>query len=107
MNLLEAFIRDEIFIDFGADVLYGSDQCNVSFPCRFPTVTFQLMATNGLSQIADRIRKDLGFAPMHPMDEYTDDTCDNDGWYDFYVGINGYCDHHMDSCIEFVVVISG
>ena len=42
MNLLEAFIRDEIFIDFGADVLYGSDQCNVSFPCRFPTVTFQL-----------------------------------------------------------------
>ena len=85
MNLLEAFIRDEIFIDFGADVLYGSDQCNVSFPCRFPTVTFQLMATNGLSQIADRIRKDLGFAPMHPMDEYTDDTCDNDGWYDFYV----------------------
>ena len=25
MNLLEAFIRDEIFIDFGADVLYGSD----------------------------------------------------------------------------------
>ena len=32
MNLLEAFIRDEIFIDFGADVLYGSDQCNVSYP---------------------------------------------------------------------------
>ena len=106
MNLLEAFIRDEIFIDFGADVLYGNDQCNVSFPCRFPTVTFQLMATNGLSQIADRIRKDLGFAPMHPMDEYTDDTCDNDGWYDFYVGINGYTESHMDSCIEFVVVNS-
>ena len=106
MNMLEAFIRDEIFIDFGADVLYGSDQCNVSFPCRFPTVTFQLMATNGLSQIADRIRKDLGFAPMHPMDEYTDDTCDNDGWYDFYVGINGYAENHMDSCIEFVVVNS-
>ena len=106
MNLLEAFIRDEIFIDFGADVLYGSDQCNVSYPTRFPTVTFQLMATSGLSQIADRIRKDLGFAPMHPMDEYTDDTCDNDGWYDFYVGINGYAENHMDSCIEFVVVNS-
>ena len=106
MNLIEGFVRDEIFIDFGADVLYGSDQCNVSFPCRFPTVTFQLMATNGLSQIADRIRKDLGFAPMHPMDEYTDDTCDNDGWYDFYVGINGYAENHMDSCIEFVVVNS-
>ena len=43
---------------------------------------------------------------MHPMDEYTDDTCDNDGWYDFYVGINGYAENHMDSCIEFVVVNS-
>ena len=106
MNLIEGFVRDEIFIDFGADVLYGSDQCNVSFSCRFPTVTFQLMATNGLSQIADRIRKDLGFAPLHPMDEYTDDTCDNDGWYDFYVGINGYAENHMDSCIEFVVTNS-
>jgi acylphosphatase len=38
------------------------------------------------------------------MDEYTDDTCDNEGWYDFYVGINGFADNHMDSCIEFVVV---
>ena len=90
MTLFEGFVKDEVFIDFGADVLYGSDQCYVNYPCRFPTVGFQLMATNGLSQIADRIRKDLGFAPMHPMDEYADDTCDNDGWYDFYVGINGY-----------------
>jgi hypothetical protein len=40
------------------------------------------------------------------MDEYTDDSCDNDGWYDFYVGINGYAENHMDSCIEFVVVNS-
>ena len=106
MTLLEGFVKDEIFIDFGVDVLYGSDQCNVNYPSRFQTVGFQLMATNGLSQIADRIRKDLGFAPMHPMDEYTDDTCDNDGWYDFYVGINGYAENHMDSCIEFVVVNS-
>ena len=36
----------------------------------------------------------------------SDDTCDNDGWYDFYVGINGYAENHMDSCIEFVVVNS-
>ncbi|HRS75080.1 MAG TPA: hypothetical protein P5282_09085, partial [Anaerolineaceae bacterium] len=44
--------------------------------------------------------------PMHPLDEYTDDTCDNDGWYDFYVGLNGFADNHMDTCIEFVVVNS-
>ena len=106
MNLLEGFVKDEVFIDFGSEIMYGDDQCYIDYPCRFPTVGFQLMATNGLSQIADRIRKDVGFRPMHPMDEYTDDTCDNEGFYDFYVGLNGFADNHMDSCIEFVVVNS-
>jgi len=106
MNLLEGFVKDEIFIDFGSEIMYGDDQCYIDYPCRFPTVGFQLMATNGLTQIADRIRKDAGFKPMHPMDEYTDDTCDNEGFYDFYVGLNGFADNHMDSCIEFVVVNS-
>jgi hypothetical protein len=106
MTLIEGFVRDEIFIDFGAEIMYGDDQCYIDYPCRYPTVGFQLMATNGLSQIADRIRKDLGFAPMHPLDEYTDENCDNDGWYDFYIGLNGYSDNHMDSCNEFVVVNS-
>lgn len=106
MTLMEGFVKDEVFIDFGADIIYGADQCYIDYPCRFPTVGFQLMATNGLSLIADRIRKDQGFKPMHPMDEYTDDTCDNDGWYDFYIGLNGYSDTHVDSCIKFVVVNS-
>lgn len=104
MTLTEGFVKDEIFIDFGAEIMFGDDQCYLDYPCRFPTVGFQLIATNGLTQIADRIRKDAGFKPMHPMDEYTDDTCDNEGWYDFYVGLNGFSDNHMDSCIEFVVV---
>jgi len=104
MTLTEGFVRDEIYIDFGTEVMYGDDQCYIDYPCRFPTVGFQLMATNGLSQIADRIRKDAGFKPMHAMDEYTDDTCDNEGWYDWFIGINGFADNHMDSCIEFVVV---
>lgn len=106
MTLMEGFVRDEVFVDFDTDILYGSDQCYIDYPCRFPTVGFQLLMTNTLSQIADRIRKDRGFKPMHPMDEFTDDACDNDGWYDFYVGINGYTKNHMDSCIEFVVVNS-
>ena len=104
MTLMEGFVKDQIFIDFGAEIMYGEDQCYVDYPCRFATVGFQLMATNGLSEIADRIRKDAGFKPMHPMDEYTDDTRDNEGWYDFYIGINSFADNHMDSCIEFYVV---
>ena len=104
MNLIEGFVRDEIFVDFGSEIMYGSYQQNVSYPSRFPTVEFQLIATFGLSQIADRIRKDAGFKPMHPMDEFTDDTCDNEGWYDFYVGINGFSENRMDSSIAFYVV---
>lgn len=104
MTLIEGFVKDEIFIDFGSEVMYGDDQAYISYPCRFPTVGFQLMATNGLVQIADRIRKDKGMRPMHPMDEFTDDTCDNEGWYDFYVGLNGFTENHMDTCIDFVVV---
>ena len=104
MNLIEGFVKDELFIDFGCEVMYGDDQCYLNYPCRFPTVTFQLMATYGLSQIADRIRKDSGYKPMHAMDEYTDDTCDNEGWYDFYIGLNGYAENHMDSGLDFIVV---
>lgn len=104
MTLMEGFVKEEVFIDFGAEIMYGGDQCYISYLCRFPTVEFQLMATNGLVEIADRIRKDKGFKPMHPMDEYTDDTCDNEGWYDFYIGLNSYDDRHIDTCIDFFVV---
>jgi len=106
MTLIEGFVRDQVFIDFAAEVMYGDEQCGLDYPCRFPTVGFELMATNGLVQIADRIRKDAGFKPMHALDEFTDDTCDNAGWYDFYVGLNGFADNHMDTCIEFYVVNS-
>ena len=104
MNLIEVFLKDELFIDFDCEVMYGDDQCYLSYPCRFPAVTFQLVATNGLSRIADRIRKDAGFKPMHAMDEYTDDTCDNEGWYDFYFGLNGFADNHIDNGLVFIVV---
>ena len=106
MTLTEGFIREQIYIDFEAEVNYGSDQVNEFYPVRFPTVDFQLLATNGLSEIADRIRKDMGFAPMHPMDEYTDETCDNEGWYDFFIALNGYSKTKVDSGIEFIVVNS-
>ena len=106
MTLIEAFMVDNVYIDFGSEIMYGDDQAYIDYPTRFPTVDFQLMATDGLSQIADRVRVNAGFKPMHAMDEYTDDTCDNDGWYDFYVGLNGFSPNHMDNCIEFVVVNS-
>ena len=106
MTLTEGFLKEHMYIDRDAEVLYGSDQAYVSYPVRFATVGFQILDTDALSAIADRIRKDQGMRPMHPMDEYADETCDNDGWYDFYVGLNDYSDTKVDSCIEFVVVNS-
>ena len=31
MTLTEGFVRDEVFIDFGAEVLYGDDQCYIDY----------------------------------------------------------------------------
>lgn len=104
MTLTEKFINNAIHIDAGAEVMYGSDEVFDTYPCRFATVEFQLMATDALVEIADRMRVEKGYKPMHPVDG--DDDCDNDGWYDFYVGVNPFSDNHMDSSITFIVVNS-
>lgn len=104
MTLSEGVIRDHVFIDFGTELLFGDDQMDVNYPCRFATVTFQLMSTELLSGIADRIRLTEGYKPMHPIDNYTEEMCDEDGWYDFYYGISTLDGGSGDSCIVFSVV---
>lgn len=109
MTLTEKFISDAIHIDAGAEILYGSDEVFDTYPCRFPTIELQLMATDALVEISDRIRIEKGYLPMHPRDGRTDDV-DNDGWYDYYVGVSKLPDEnqecHIDNCITFVVVNS-
>ena len=109
MTLTEKFIADTIQLDSGAEVMYGNDQIYDTYPCRFPTVEFQLTATDALVEVADRIRMEKGYLPMHPRDGRTDEV-DNDGWYDFYVGISKLPGDHqqcqLDSSINFVVVNS-
>lgn len=104
MTLMEGFVRDNIFIDFGSEILYGSDQANLTYPRRFATVEFPLVSTDGLTQIADRIRRDLGYMPTRPMDGFTEDNCDSGAWYNFYTGISTFTENRMGNCIEFVVV---
>ena len=106
MTLTEGFVKDSLYIDFGTEVMYGSDQVYVDYSCRFATVTFELMATEALVKIADRIRAKEGYAPMHPMEGWTEDNCDQEGWYSFYIGLNDLSCTHLDSCIEFTVVNS-
>mgnify|MGYP001268815288 FL=1 len=109
MTLTEKFITDAIQLDSNAEVMFGSDQIYDICPCHFPTVEFQLTATDALVEVADRIRMEKGYLPMHPRDGRTDDV-DNDGWYDFYVGISKLPGDHqqcqLDSSISFVVVNS-
>ena len=108
MTLTKKFIRDAIQLDSNAEVMYGSDEIFDTYPCRFPTVEFQLMATDALVEIADRIRMEKEYKPMHPRDGRIDDV-DSDGWYDFYIGISklpGDTDVHIDSNINFIVVNS-
>ena len=38
MTLAEGFAKDQVFIDFDAEIMYGDDQCYIDYPCRFPTV---------------------------------------------------------------------
>ena len=107
MTLTEKFISDAIYLDAGAEVMHGSDEIFDTYPCSFPTVEFQLMATDALVEFADRIRIEKGYKPMHPRDGRTDDV-DNSGWYDFYLGVsklpgeNQEC--RIDNCISFIVV---
>ena len=104
MTLIEGFIRDNVFIDFGVEPVCGSDQADISYPVRFPTVGFQLYPTEELSRIADRVRKASGYIPYDPMDENTYENSDLTGWYEFTIGINGFTPTHLDSVISFIEV---
>lgn len=103
MTLTEGIVKDSIYIDFGTEVMFGSDQVYVDYPCRFATVAFELMSTEALSMIADQIRAKEGYAPMHPMEGQAEDNCDQEGWYSFRIGLNDLACTRLDACIEFTV----
>lgn len=101
--MFDTILRNHVFIDFGADYRFTDEQINLTYPTRFPVVRFQLMVTSLLVSLVDRMRKDAGFTPFYPVDEYTESMCDQEGWYDFYIGLNGWSDTKVDGCIEAVV----
>ena len=108
MTLTENFISDAIRIDFGGEILYGSDLVFDAFPVRFPTVEFILKATDVMTEIADRIRFDKGYPPILPRADGMD--YDHNGFYNFYVGISKLPGEgqecRADKCISFVIVNS-
>ena len=82
------FPIDQILIGFNEEIMYGEDQMDVHFPARFPTVILSLRDTDALVSLADKIRTSGGGKPLYPMEGYPWEACDQNGWYNFYIGIN-------------------
>lgn len=82
---------------------FGSDQAYIDFPVRFPTVTIALLSTVGLTRAVDEIRVREGHLPMLPIGTDESGEYDQDGWYNFYVSLNGFNDTKIDNCIEAIV----
>lgn len=97
-SLLEHVVSGAIYIDASSGYELGSAQAYVCYPIVFPTVTFRLMETPVLCQIADTMRMEAGFKPLYDGGE------EITGWYDFRIGINGYTESKLDTCIIFELV---
>lgn len=84
---------------------FGSDQANINYPVRFPTVTIALESTEVLDKIVDAMRAEAGHKPMFPDNwkELDPEEWDDNGWYNFYVGLNGFADTMVDTSIEAIV----
>ena len=91
-------LHKAIHIDTEQEYMLGDDQAYFCYPVRFPTVEFELSATTELCKIVDAIRKAKGFPPMLA------DGGDSEGFYNLYLGLNGYTDSHLDTSIMAVVV---
>ena len=90
-------------IDRNAEVTYGQDQAFVTRPVVYPTVGFGLEACDALWELADAEEKAAGYDPVYGS--LREGSRDN--WYDFFIGLNGYNESHVDSCISVSVSYYG
>lgn len=90
-------ILDNIYVDIGEEPIFGYDQAYISYPTVFETVEFELVGTDGLISLVDALRRADGFGTYAE-----DEEC----WYDFYIGLNGFNDSKVDTCISAIVVNS-
>ena len=91
--LHELLYEQAIQIDFRVEILYETCVIYNNKPVSFPVVTFELQETQGLREISDAIREQHGYKALS----------DENGWYDYFIGINGHSPYRTNSCIEFVV----
>ena len=96
-----------IWISYDGYWNYGNDQAYINYPVRFPTVTIELESTYVLTEIVDAMRVEDGHLPMSYPDGWTAemgyDSFDCDGWYNYYITLNGFTDTMVCNCIEAIV----
>ena len=84
--MIERILKNSIKIK--PEYTFGADQVYDTYPCRFATVSFLLED----SLLLELLANDYRGAPLR------------DGYYEFSVGLNGYNDTKVDSCIGFSVM---
>lgn len=94
-------LNNAIVVDHEGYWMLGCDQAYVDYPIRFPTVTIALESTHELGKAADIIRVEDGYLPMEIKNAAGE--CDETGWYNFYVSLNGFNDTMLDNSIEALV----
>ena len=103
------FVNHSFYLDPCSEPFYGEDQAYICFPKRYATVSFYLESSDGLTALADAVREEAGYRPMYPTEKHPHECeCDQNGWYDFYIGISAYdLSDPLDSCIDAIVVSDG
>lgn len=103
MTILDAVLNNDIHVDFGEEILFGSDQMYDTYPKQFATVSMCLVGNDCLCEIADKIRMKDGHMPFFSETGEFGVDCDPYGYYNFYFGLNDLKDCRVDTAIEFTV----
>lgn len=91
MIFTKRFCENNIFFDPNEEYLFDADEVYLTETVVYPMVEFSLPCTYGLIAAADELRKEKGHGPLR------------DGWYNFYICLNGFNDTGVEDYMNVVV----
>lgn len=101
-SLIDRFMRENIGLYEDTEPYYDSREID---GVKCATVCFEVCGGYALCQIVDRMRKELGFKPLEPIDDEDYDTdCDQEGEYNFFIELNE--DDGVEPCITAMLINS-
>ena len=100
----DEFIKHNIFLDPACEPSYDVERyVEGGNEVKNYTANFALQSADGLIELGDRIRADLGYKPFYSFDGRPETELDEDGWYNFYIGLSERNRFYVDDFIEIVV----